>query len=296
MHEPTERVDLQVGALVASFLPSCGMLGVSLRRDDREFVALPRSLADFGAGHPTGVPLLYPWANRLRSHTYRVGARSVDLHDLGVATDANGLPIHGVHLDRAFAIVELDDARVVTSHDAAAEPDLLAAYPFPHVLTVECTLDADTLTVHTTVDNTGDTALPIAFGWHPFFTLPGTPREQWRLRTPPCEHHVCDHRLLPTGATTPQPALDAPIGTRTYDDHYRLGTDRTFVIADDRHTITLQCGEHYPSAQIYLPSDGDFVCIEPMTGPVAALSDGTTPMVAPGERFTATWSVTVRRT
>jgi galactose mutarotase-like enzyme len=306
----SERADLRDGALVASFLPSCGMLGVSLQHDGREFVALPRSVDDHRHGATTGIPLLHPWANRLRSHTYAVGDRVVDLTGLGVPTDGNGLPIHGVLHGRAFTVVEHTATRLIARADVTEWPDVLTAFPFPHTVTIECRLDADTidsgtLTVATELHNTGDTALPVSFGWHPFFTLPGTPRSQWRLRTPVCERHVLTAQLLPTGATVPMPGLDAPIGDRTYDDHFTLGPSsddggHTFVVADADHTLTVRFDDHYPAAQLYLPpsvgASNDFVCIEPMTAATDAINAGTAPMLAAGDRFRAEWSVSVERT
>ena len=114
-HDHSERVDLRVGALVASFLPSCGMLGVSLRCDGREFVALARTIDEYRAGDTTGIPLLHPWANRLRSHTYAVGDRVIDLSGLDVPTDGNGLPLHGVLHGRPFVVDACAVALVVLS-------------------------------------------------------------------------------------------------------------------------------------------------------------------------------------
>ena len=40
------------------------------------------------------------------------------------------------------------------------------------------------LTLETTVIPTGRRRVPIAFGWHPYLQLPGTPRRRWQLRLP----------------------------------------------------------------------------------------------------------------
>lgn len=307
MHDHSERVDLRADALVASWLPACGMLGVSLRDTgtDREFIARPRTLDEYRAGGSTAVPLLHPWANRLRSHTYRVGTREVELTGLGVPTDANGLPIHGLLQGRPFTVQSCTSDTVVASY--TADDAVLAAFPFPHTVTVTAVCrrgeagGLGTLTVTTEIDNTGTDALPISFGWHPFFTLPGTPRAQWRLRTPPCAQHELTETLLPTGRTHELPEIDEPVGDRTYDDHFTLGTDRRFVVADAQHVLTIEFDEHFPAAQIYLPpSDGptlrgEFVCIEPMTAATDAINTGSAPLLAPGDRFRAEWSVTVER-
>ena len=45
-----------------------------------------------------GIPLLYPWANRLAAFDYSVAGKTVQVpHDPArIAVDDNGLPIHGV--------------------------------------------------------------------------------------------------------------------------------------------------------------------------------------------------------
>ena len=85
-------VVLQNGDLRAVFVPGIGMTGVSLRLRNKEYLALPGGLDALRTGHTGGLPLLAPWANRLASMRYKVGSRNVDLTDLGVHTDGNGLP------------------------------------------------------------------------------------------------------------------------------------------------------------------------------------------------------------
>ena len=53
----------------------------------------------------------------------------------------------------------------------------------------------------------------------------------------------------------------------------------------------------YPEAQIYAPSTLDVICFEPMTAPVNALASGDgLRLVAPGELFTAAFSIAVSAT
>ena len=114
--------------------------------------------------------------------------------------------------------------------DYGARPDLLTAFPFPHELTVDVAVEAGALRLSTTVLPTGDRAVPVCFGWHPYLRLPGPPRREWRLVLPACEHLELDGRSLPTGASKAQPAEAEPVGDRTFDDLYALGDDRVLAI------------------------------------------------------------------
>src|SRR5215468_4310982 len=85
--------------LEAVFLPDRGMLGVSLRHRDEELLRRLENLEAAAAkGSTAGIPLLYPWANRLASARYRVVSRDVTLDPASplLHCDEHGLPIHGV--------------------------------------------------------------------------------------------------------------------------------------------------------------------------------------------------------
>ena len=188
--------------------------------------------------------------------------------------------------------------RVVARLDYGALPDKLAAFPFPHTVTVDARLHPNRgLNLVTQIEPTADRAVPISFGWHPFVQLPTAPRAEWELRWPACEHVEVDAHLIPTGARTPQPAQREPIAIRTFDDHYALGPDRTFSISGgagrNRRTLTLQFDPAYPFAQLFVPPTGDLVAIEPMTAEIDALGRGTAPVVEPGARLLAAFNLAV---
>jgi galactose mutarotase-like enzyme len=113
------------------------------------------------------------------------------------------------------------------------------------------------------------------------------------LRWPACEHVEVDARVLPTGVRTPQRAERAPIAGRTFDDHYALGRDRRFAVSAGRRALTFAFDRNYPYAQLYAPPRKQFVAIEPMTATVDALGTGTAPVVEPGDRFRAAFTMAV---
>jgi len=288
-------ITLVAGEHDATFLPECGMLGASLRHVGEEFVAWPRSLAEFLTGRMTAVPLVHPWGNRLESRSYRVGRRRVDLAGLDLPTDPNGLLMHGNLRGAPFEIVRADagprNARLVARLDYGARPDLLRAFPFPHVVTVDVALDERELRITTEIEPTGRTAVPVSFCWHPFVRVPNASRRSWRLRWPACERVLVDERVIPTGVRVAQPAENELLGSRTFDDHYALGRDRRFALAAGGRSIEFRFGSTYPFAQLYVPPKGSFAAIEPMTATIDALGRGAAPLVAAGDRFRAWYSV-----
>jgi aldose 1-epimerase len=291
-------VTLAAGDLAATFLPDVGMLGASLRHRGQELLGLPGGLAGYKAGRVTGVPLLAPWANRLSGWRYRAAGVAVDLEGLPLPIEEHGLPIHGTMTARpGWRIERLQDgdgtACLRASFDYGAWPELLAAFPFPHELTIEATVAVEALAVATTLRPTGDRRVPVSFGWHPYLRLPGTPRPGWRLRLPERTHLLLDQRGLPSGPAEAEPAEEQPLGERTFDDLYALGADRRLALTAGDRRLTVELGEGYPYAQVFAPPGQRFACLEPMTAPVNALGSGRCLLVAPGEAFTARFSIAV---
>ena len=292
---------LATGELEATFGPGLGLLGTSLRHRGQELLALPGGIEGYRDGHVTGLPLLAPWANRLPGWRYRAAGVEVDLEGLDLHTDPAGLPIHGTmtaqggwRLERLTA--EADRAVLEAAFDYGARPELLAAFPFPHRLTLTATLQGASLAVTTALAATGDRPVPVAFGWHPYLQLPGAPRSAWRLLLPRRSHLELDDRGLPTGKSADEPAESDPVGERTYDDLYALEDDpaeRRLGLEAAGRRLVVAYGDGYDHAQVFAPPEAEFVCLEPMTAPTAALAAGTTPLVAPGDSFTARFTITV---
>jgi galactose mutarotase-like enzyme len=292
---------LRAGECEAVVLPSLGMLVASFTHRGDEFVAMPNPLSAYRQGHTTAIPLLYPWANRLSRRRYEAEGESVSLRDVALHTDDNGLPIHGLLLARPeWNVTRLGatgrSARVAASFDFAAHEDLLAAFPFPHELTVDVTLTRTALRIVTSVRPTGSGPVPVAFGWHPYLRLPGAPRDDWQLSLPARAHARLDKRGIPTGRARPAAAETELLAGRSLDELYALGAERVLSLATPDRRLTLTYDEGYPYAQVYSPEGAAFCAIEPMTAPTNALVTGDHPSVRPGESFSAgvTIAVTVR--
>jgi aldose 1-epimerase len=263
------------------------MTGASLRLGRREFLALPGGVDALRHGHTGGLPLLAPWANRLGDLRYRAAGINVDLDGLPLHIDGNGLPIHGL-------LVGTSSWRVVATNVRGRAARLLAsidvdapAFPFPHRIEVAVAAHDDRLVVDTTLAPTGRRRVPVAFGWHPYLRVPGTRRSRWRLRLPARTHLRLDGRGLPTGEANAEASEHAALGRRTFDDLYALGRSRRLAFTTDDAAIELRADAAFPYAQVWVPEGLPFAALEPMTVPTDALGRGTTPLVAPGDAFTA---------
>src|ERR671917_1320521 len=97
-HGQLEAVVLADGDLRAVFVPAAGMIGNSFCHRGEELLVQRGGLDAWrGTGKSFGLPLLHPWANRLRDWRYSAAGRAVELDRYrgAVRPDENGLPIHG---------------------------------------------------------------------------------------------------------------------------------------------------------------------------------------------------------
>jgi aldose 1-epimerase len=291
--------------LEAAFVPDTGMVGCSLRHRGEELLGQRGGLGAYVAERKTmGIPLLYPWANRLAAWRFPVAGREVviDPEATPLRRDANGLPMHGLLSAVAGWRVERHeptaDGAVLAARFAFAEDDtLMAAFPFAHELALEARVRGPALTIATTARATGATAVPIAFGFHPYLRLPGVAREDWEVEIPVRERLRLDPAMLPTGEREPVEVAPGRLGSRTFDDAYVAPPGgAAFALEGGGRRIELAFETGYPFAQVFAPAEDDVIAFEPMTAPANALVDaglGLT-LLAPGDSYRAAFSIRVR--
>ena len=187
-------ITLESGELTATFLPTVGMTGVSLRVRGREHLALPGGVDNLRAGGTGGLPLLAPWANRLARRRYRAGGTTVDLEGLPLGTDDNGLPIHGLLAGAAGWRVDRCDTRGSSARLGASIDVDAPAFPFAHRIELLVTARDGELDVRTTVIPTSRRRVPIAFGWHPYLKAAGNTASE--LAAADAEAATCPARPL----------------------------------------------------------------------------------------------------
>ncbi len=291
-------VTLSCGELEAEFVPEAGMVGASLRHRGEEVLGQRGGLEAYVRERKTmGIPLLHPWANRLSQRRFTLLGREVEIDPerTPLRLDGTGLPMHGLlSAARGWRVEDHEPGRLTAAFDFAAHEALLRSFPFAHTLQLDVTLTERTLTIATTVNATGDTPVPIAFGFHPYLTLPGVAREDWHVELPVTEHLVLDDQMLPTGASVPVQIAPGPLGTRTFDDGYRA-PDGPFALEGGGRRIELAFGQGFPYSQVFAPPGAALIAFEPMTAATNALVEGgpRLPLIEPGERYDASFTITV---
>ena len=273
------------------------MLGASLRRRGVELLGRVENLeAAAESGSTAGIPLLHPWANRLAGLEYRAAGRDVRLDGASpiLHFDSKGLPIHGVPWSKLTWEVTASRTDTIEARLAWTGPELLAVFPFPHALELRVAFAPGSLSLETTLFAGPGAAVPVAFGFHPYFALPGS-RPQWRLRLPAMRRLQLDANGIPTGREEAALAVDNLLADGSWDDGFALEAETaTLGISGGGLAISVDFLEGFGYAQVYAPPGKPFVALEPMTAPTSALTTGRgLRTVAPGDRYRTAFRIRV---
>jgi aldose 1-epimerase len=250
-----------------------------------------------------GVPFLAPWANRIDGEAYWANGKRYTLNPaLGnLRRDSNGLPIHGLlNFSPAWTLVSVEAGESSAGASSTLEfwrhPDMMAQFPFAHSVTMTHRLTEGTLEVETAIANLSTEPMPLAIGYHPYFSLHDAPRDQWKVRIAATTRLELNDRMIPTGKSVPagftglHKLADAPLDDVFTDLIREANGTAVFRVEGGRQSISVAYGPKYPIAVVFAPPGRDFICFEPMTAVTNAFNlehEGLceAPSIAPGGQW-----------
>jgi len=289
------------GGTVAEFVPDANLLCCSFTVDGHELLDRRRGVRAYAEqGKTMGIPLLYPWANRLARFGYRAAGSDLTLSedDPRIPRDGNGLPIHGVL--PGLLRWELEDGGAPDSLAAVLRwrsDELLELFPFVHEVRVGATVGPGEMRITTTVTAAADGSVPVSFGYHPYTRVPAGSRDDWLVTLGASDRIVLDDRSIPTGERTAIDREPFQLDGTSLDDAFDAPTDgAAFEATAGGATLTVTFLAGYPYAQVFAPAGEEFICFEPMTAPTNALNsgDGLT-VVEPGKSYRAAFRIALSR-
>jgi aldose 1-epimerase len=291
---------LVAGDLQAVLLPDHGMLVASLRYKGVEILRRVEDLEAAAArGSSAGIPLLYPWANRLAEPRYRVLGREVVLDRSSplLHFDEHGLPMHGVPWPLLPWIVTEARQDFIAAQLEWSSSNLFAVFPFRHRVELAATLRPDGFTIETTLVASSESPVPVSFGFHPYLGFSEPSRGNWHLKLPAMRKLVLDGRGIPTGDEELFAGFDAELDENSFDDGFALIEEQTtFSVIGAMCKVSVELLAGYRYAQVFAPKDKDYIAIEPMTAPASALTSSRgLRFVPPGERFRAVFRIRIER-
>jgi len=261
-----------------------------------------------------GIPFLAPWANRLDCDAYWANGKRYQLNPkLGnLRRDAFQQPIHGLlnfspYWDLVSSGADEASAWTTSRLEFTRHPDLMAQFPFAHTVVMTHRLAGGALEVETSLENHSVEPLPVAVGHHPYFQLPGVPRDQWTVHLAARDHLMLNETLIPTGERHPVEFPDPyPLKGAVLDDVFaNLVRDpdgrARFRVEGGGRRITVTYGPKYTVATVYAPAGHDYICFEPMSAITNAFNlahagvYGELQSVAPGEIWRESFRVEFSR-
>jgi aldose 1-epimerase len=118
-----------------------------------------------------GIPLLFPFPNRVRAGKYEWGGKSYDL--AGLRLDDFGNIIHGMVFDRPWRVVELRENAVTGRFQLSVDaPERSGLWPADFIVDVRYELLETSLHCDLRVQNPDSVPLPWGFGTHAYFKVP----------------------------------------------------------------------------------------------------------------------------
>jgi aldose 1-epimerase len=240
----------------------------------------------------SGIPFLGPWANRLDEQAfYANGTRYA--FDMALGNVRGAIPIHGflttnAHWRLVEAHADASAAWVTSRLEFYKQPAWMKQFPFAHTIDMTYRLRNGVLEVTTTIHNLSAEAMPVAVGFHPYFQLTDSPRDEWTVSIGARTRWLLASTKVPTGATQPiEQFLPNPqsIALKDYDlddvfsDLIRDSSGRALMaVRGKTQKLEVLLGPRWRSAVVWAPKpaqpgqDRNFICFEPMAGVTNAMN------------------------
>lgn len=213
---------------------------------------------------------LSPFVCRIANGSYRYEGKEYSF----ASKFMDGSAIHGLLANKPFQVVSEQagegSAAVTLAYAYKAED---AGYPFLYQCETTYTLRPNRLLlVQTILRNMDHCTIPIADGWHPYFTLDDA-IDDYTLQFNSREILEFDKRLIPTGRILPDTRfLEArQLRQIQLDNCFPLQLQEAApccILRNPRNGLTLSIftGAQYPYLQVYTPGHRKSIAIENLSG------------------------------
>jgi aldose 1-epimerase len=269
-----------------SIAPSIGNIAFRMTVKGHDVLRWPHvDMAAFKAGpNQTGIPFMGPWINRLDEQAFYANGKRFAF-DMSLGNIRGTIPIHGFLTSISeWRLVSVDASRngaTVTSRlEFFRQPSWMKQWPFAHTIEMTHILREGVLEVMTTVTNMSAEPMPVSMGFHPYFQLTDSPRNDWTISIGARTHLTLTENKLPTGDTEP---IGAPytggVPLRDYDiddgftDLVRDAQGRaTMSVIGKAQRLDVRFGPNYKAAVVWSLKTHSFICFEPMAAITNALN------------------------
>jgi aldose 1-epimerase len=282
----------QISVAVA---PAVGNVAVEMTVKGQQVLLWPYTSVDEFKAKPrlSGIPFMGPWANRLDEQAFYANGRRFPF-DMELGNVRGQIPIHGFlsYTDQWKVLEAKADASAawVTSRlEVYRNPLWMKQFPFAHAIEITYRLQDGRLEVRTRIENLSTDPMPVSVGFHPYFQLTDSPRDDWTIAVAAKTHWVLAPNKIPTGDTQPITQVFPDPSAAPLKDH---DLDHVFgdlvrdssggavmTVKGKSQQLDVIVGPHYKAMVIYAPKpqagsaqNRNFICFEPMVGITNAMN------------------------
>ena len=273
--------------------PSVGNIAYRMIVKGHDVLRWPHASLEAFKANPnaTGIPFMGPWINRLDEQAfYANGVRYP--FDMSLGNVRGAIPIHGfITTTNQWQVTSSradgSSAWVTSRLEFSRQPAWMKQWPFAHTIEMTYRLRDGVLEVATAVTNHSADPMPMVMGFHPYFQLTDSKREDWTIAVGGRTHWKLQPNKVPTGETEPiDQFFRDPSAVALRDVDLDDGFSDLVRGADGRAVMTLrgkaqrldvEFGPNYRVALVWAPKpvaggpDRNFICFEPM----AAMTNAT---------------------
>lgn len=217
--------------------------------------------------YPSG--LLMPWVNRVRNGNYSYLGKN---YQLPINETNLGNAIHGFMARKPMKITKEiandSHALVELSFDYDGHWE---GYPFKFRGELTYNLTSSGILEFTiSCENTGETAMPFACGWHPYFTL-GNKLSDLTVYFDSVEKYLSDSQMIPLCAEPFSAKNGMKLGLEKPDNVFLLhkNQENSVVLSNEKKQLQLEMrfdATQYPYFVAFCPENEECIALEPMTG------------------------------
>ena len=280
--------------VVVSIIPSVGNITFSMKVKGQDVLLWPYASVEAFKARPalSGIPFLAPWANRLDEQAFYANGKRYAF-DMELGNVRGAIPIHGfTTTNDKWQVVEVKadgrSAWVTSKLEFWKVPLWMKQWPFAHTIEMTHRLADGVLQVETKITNLSAEPMPVSVGFHPYFRLTDSTREEWMLSLPVKTHWILPSTKAPTGETEPAEKLfpnPQSVALKDYnlDDVFSdLARDAQgrahFILKGKQQQLDVAFGPLWRGATVWSPnpngtgrgggqaSDPNFIAFEPMAG------------------------------
>ena len=300
-HQKGDVIELRDGKhdVSVSIVPSVGNIAFDMTVKGQKILRWPyKSVEEFKAKPSmTAIPFMGPWANRLDEQAFYANGQRYPF-DMELGNVRGAIPIHGflTTTDR-WTVVEAkadgSSARATSRLEFFRNPKWMKQFPFAHTIDMTYRLENGVLAVVTRIENLSAEPMPVSIGYHPYFQLTDSPRDEWTVSLGAKTHWMLAANKLPTGETQPIESVfpdPRAIPLKDFDLDHVFGDlvrdesgSAVMSVKGRAQRLDVLVGRNYRAMVVWAPKPNpqnpntsaasrNFICFEPMAAITNAMN------------------------